>query len=73
MSVMIVYNVYCIQMLDVIADHFGNRDVDFSQRMQLAYEKVFFDMFHRDLMAMYSVSVTPPPQLMCTHLYCAGF
>ncbi len=53
----------------MIADHFGNNDTDFAQRMQLAYEKVFFDMFHRDLMAMYSVSNPPPPLPQLMHGY----
>ncbi len=59
-------------MLDVIADHFGNHDTDFAQRMQLAYEKVFFDMFHRDLMAMYSVSNSSLSLCGCIHLCLVG-
>ncbi len=44
-------------MLEVIADHFNNHDTDFAQRMQLAYEKVFFDVFHKDFTTMYTVSI----------------
>ncbi len=56
-------------MLEVIADHFNNHDTDFAQRMQLAYEKVFFDSFHKDFTTMYTVRILPLP-LHTHHVYC---